>query len=92
MTDDRFLCDEYGQQMELKTTVMHSEDTLQAEILARLNSLEDRIIMLCKQINIIEGMGTIEKQRERIEQTKQEILEQLMRKANAKNRDTTDKL
>ena len=66
-----------------------SPDPLQAEILSRLNSLEDRIIEIAKQINVIEGMGAIEKSREKIERTKQEILNQLMEKANAKNRDAS---
>ena len=66
-----------------------SSNPLQAEILSRLNSLEDRIIEIAKQINVIEGMGAIEKSREKIERTKQEILKQLMEKANARYRDAS---
>lgn len=66
-----------------------SSNPLQAEILSRLNSLEDRIIEISKQINVIEGMGAIEKSREKIERTKQEILEQLMERQNARYRDAT---
>tara|TARA_R100000700_G_C3162297_1_gene138117 strand:+ start:242 stop:451 length:210 start_codon:yes stop_codon:yes gene_type:complete len=66
-----------------------SSNPLQAEILSRLNSLEDRIIEISKQINVIEGMGAIEKSREKIERTKQEILEQLMERQNARYRDAS---
>jgi len=68
---------------------MDNKDALQAEILARLSSLEDNIIDIAKKINIIEGMGVIEKNKKKIEDTKQEILKQLMEKANAKNRDAS---
>jgi len=68
---------------------MDNKDALQAEILARLSSLEDNIIDIAKKINIIEGMGVIEKNKKKIEDTKQEILNHLMEKANARNRDAS---
>ena len=68
---------------------MDNKDALQAEILARLSSLEANIIDIAKKINIIEGMGVIEKNKKKIEDTKQEILNQLMERANANNRDAS---
>ena len=75
--------------MDCVKNVMDNRDALQAEILARLSSLEDNIIDISKKINIIEGMGVIEKNKKKIEDTKQEILNQLMERANAKNRDAS---
>ena len=66
---------------------MDNRDALQAEILARLSSLEDNIIDIAKKINIIEGMGVIEKNKKKIEDTKQEILEQLMERQYARYND-----
>ena len=75
--------------MDCVNNVMDNRDALQAEILARLSSLEDNIIDIAKKINIIEGMGVIEKNKKKIEDTKQEILNQLMERASAKNRDAS---
>ena len=70
---------------------MDNEKTLQAEILARLSSLEDKIIDMAIKINIIEGMGTIEENKKKIEDTKSEIIESLMKKTNARNKRLTDR-
>jgi len=75
--------------VDVRIFMDESSNPLQAEILSRLNSLEDRIIEISKQINVIEGMGAIEKSREKIERTKQEILEQLMERQNARYRDAS---
>lgn len=70
---------------------MDNRDALQAEILARLSSLEDNIIDIAKKINIIEGMGVIEKNKKKIEDTKQEILNQLMERQYARNNDASQR-